>query len=389
MPFHCSRRHFLRTAGAFVGASALPPFITPAVHADTRKRPSSPVGIARCRRYDVATLVRQLSKMMDQLGGLDKLAAGKTIAVKVNLTGDVHQGFNGLPAGRTYHVHPDMVLATAIVLDRAGAKRIRFLETTYQLGSFEKYLHDAGWNLQALGALKAKVEYEDTRNLGRGKNYHEVKVPWGGSLLDRYLLNHSYVDCDSYVSLAKLKNHVTAGVTLSMKNNFGITPTALYSQSRDDENSRSARVRVLHEGKEAPAAGVSHEVHRNAPRIPSWRVPHEVMDAVGIRPIDLALIDGIETVSGGEGPWVPLKVQKPGLILAGRNCVCTDSVATAVMGYDPMAKDATGPFPGVNHLNLAAARGLGTNNPKEIEVLGLSIREAHYPFRWAPEKRNT
>ena len=39
-------------------------------------------------------------------------------------------------------------------------------------------------------------------------------MPGGGSLFPAYLLNHSYVDCDVYVSLAKMKKHVTAGVSL-------------------------------------------------------------------------------------------------------------------------------------------------------------------------------
>ena len=58
------------------------------------------------------------------------------------------------------------------------------------------------------------------------------------------------------------------------------------------------------------------------------------------------------------------------------------------MGYDPLAKAATGPFPGDNHLALAAELGLGTNDPKEIEVVGLSLEDARYPFRWEPAKRN-
>jgi hypothetical protein len=58
------------------------------------------------------------------------------------------------------------------------------------------------------------------------------------------------------------------------------------------------------------------------------------------------------------------------------------------MGYDPQAASATGPFPGDNHLALAAALGLGTNDPKEIEVRGLSLKDARHPFRWGPEKRN-
>lgn len=384
----CTRRHFLRTTGALAGAAVLPPLLRDSVRADTGKKPSAPVSIARCKGYDVEAIARQLHTMTDQLGGLEKLVAGKTVAVKVNLTGDVHQGFHGLPAGRTYHVHPNLVLATALVLDKAGASRIRFLEGTYQLGSFEKYLHEAGWNLKALASLKAKVEYEDTRNLGQGKKYSEVKVPWGGSLMTAYLLNHSYTDCDAYVSLAKLKNHVTAGVTLSMKNNFGITPTAIYSQAKHNERSTSARMNVLHTGAEAPATSISKEAHPNGPRRPTWRVPREVVDMVGVRPIDLAIIDGIETVSGGEGPWVPLTLQKPGLILAGRNPVCTDTIATVVMGYDPMARDGTGAFPGSNHLNLAARNGLGTNNPKEIEVLGVSVKDARHPFGWEPDKRD-
>jgi len=325
---------------------------------------------------------------MDQLGGLTKLVANKTVAVKVNLTGNVHEGAVGLPAERSYHVHRNIVMATATLLDRAGARRIRFLEGTYQNGPMEDYLQAAGWDLKALAGLKARVEYEDTHNIGKGQKYHEVKVPWGGSLYPAYLLNHSYVDCDVYVSLAKLKNHAIAGVTLSTKNNFGITPTSLYSHHNRNEKSTSARVEVFHTGTERPPDGVPQELNPQSPRRPAYRVPRHTVDAVGIRPIDLAIIDGIETVSGGEGPWLTLAAQKPGLLLAGRNSICTDAIATSVMGYDPMAKPGTGPFPGDNHLALAAALGLGTNDPRRIEVRGLSIKQALHPFGWEPSERD-
>jgi uncharacterized protein (DUF362 family) len=380
-----TRREFLWGSAA-AGASALGLGGAAAVRG-ADKAPAAPVSIGRCKAYDPKDVLRQLAALADQLGGLRKLVAGKTVAVKVNLTGNPRQKALGLPAGRTYQVHPDIVLATATLLDRAGAKRIRFLEGTYQKGPLEALLKDVGWDLPALAALSAKVEYEDTRNKGQGKRYHEVKVPKGGSLYPAYLLNHSYVDCDVYVSLAKLKNHATAGVTLSMKNNFGITPTALYSQHEEDEDSTSARVEVFHKGAVKPADGVPQEL-ADAPRQPSHRVPRHTVDAVGIRPIDLAIIDGIETVSGGEGPWLKLARQAPGLLLAGRNAVCTDAVATAVMGYDPAAASGTGPFPGDNHLALAAALGLGTNRLDEIEALGVPLKEARHPFRWEPEKRD-
>lgn len=38
------------------------------------------------------------------------------------------------------------------------------------------------------------------------------------------------------------------------------------------------------------------------------------------------------------------------------------------MGHDPVAAPGTGPFPGDNHLQLAAQAGLGTNDPAQIEV---------------------
>jgi uncharacterized protein (DUF362 family) len=382
-----SRRNFLRAAGA----STLVPFVGSRVRAEPgggKPSPSSPVSIARCREYRRDDVYQRLRTMMDQLGGLEKLVAGKTVAVKVNLTGHPRMKALGLPASRTFQVHPDVVLAVANLLDAAGARRIRFLECTYQDGPFEPYLRGAGWDLDAMAALKARVEYEDTRNLGLGKRYTEVKVPWGGSLFPAYHLNHSYVDCDVYISLAKLKNHATAGVTLGIKNNFGVTPTSLYSHREPNERSTSARIAVFHTGQERPADGLPQEIEPNSPRRPTYRVPRHTIDSLGIRPIDLTIIEGIETMSGGEGPWVRgIARQAAGLLLAGRNPVCTDAVATAVMGYDPKADAATGPFPGDNHLAMAAALGLGTNDPKQIEVLGLSLQDARHPFGWEPPER--
>jgi uncharacterized protein (DUF362 family) len=379
-----NRRDFLKLAGV----SLLGPLMESPLWAAPPK-PSLPVSIARCKSYDAEAVLRQLETMMDQVGGISKLVAGKTVAVKVNLTGSPRQKVHGLPANRTFHVHPDVVLATARLLEKAGARAIRFVECTYQTGPFEPYLREAGWDLNALTALKPPVDFEDTRNLGKGKGYTEVKVPWGGSLFPAYHLNHSYVDCDVFVSLAKLKNHATAGVTLGIKNNFGVTPTSLYSHRKPNEGSTSARLAIFHTGQERPADGLPQEIDPKSPRRPTYRVPRHTVDSVGIRPIDLTIIEGIETVSGGEGPWIPdLALQKPGLLFAGRNPVCTDAVATAVMGYDPMAAPATGPFPGDNHLAMAASLGLGTNDPKEIEVIGLSIKEALHPFGWEPRERN-
>src|SRR5438132_13168128 len=108
----CTRRCFLKTAGA-AGAYLLSPWPreTPAAVA---AKPTSPVSIARCKNYDLQNVLSQTQTLLDQIGGLGKLVAGKTVAVKVNLTGNPREPALGLPAGRTYQVHPNMVLATAL-----------------------------------------------------------------------------------------------------------------------------------------------------------------------------------------------------------------------------------------------------------------------------------
>jgi uncharacterized protein (DUF362 family) len=340
-----NRRGFLQWPGETLLASS-----TTSPLRGRPAQPIAPVGIARCRQYSRPVSLRELEGLADRIGGLRDLVTGKTVAVKINLVGDVRQDVLGKPANRTYQVHPSVVLATAALLDRAGARRIRLVESAHPTRPFEAFLRDTGWDLNALTAFKTPVELEDTRNLGGGRRYHELKVPWGGSLFPAYEINHAYVDCDVYVSLAKPKNHATAGVVLGMKNNFGIPPIAPYGQHEPNEDSTHNRA-MYHNGQDRPADGLPQDVDRASPRRATYRVPRHIVDGVGIRPIDLAIIDGVETVSGGEGPCVPgLAVRESELLIMGGNPVCTDAVAAAAMGYDPAAATGTGPFLGDNYL---------------------------------------
>lgn len=238
------RRNLLKGAGALVGGLAIGGLACAhPLRREAIRAPSGRVSIARCRGYDLGAVTSTLERMLDSIGGIGKNVAGKTVAVKLNLTGDIRGAFGGRPARRTYQVHPHVALGLAALLDRAGARRIRFLDCVYGGGELEPLLAESGWDLSPFRALRAAVDFEDTRNLGKGKRYEMVKVPWGGSLFPAYLLNHSYVDCDYYISLAKLKNHNAAGVTLSIKNNFGVTPQALYSQAEPDEGSTPFRAK--------------------------------------------------------------------------------------------------------------------------------------------------
>jgi hypothetical protein len=112
-----------------------------------------------------------------------------------------------------------------------------------------------------------------------------------------------------------------------------------------------------------------------------YRVPRVIADCYGARPIDLAVIDGIETNRAGEGPWAEkAKPVKPGTLFVGFNPVCTDAVAAAAMGYDPQADHFAFPFPGENHLKLIHSVGLGEIDPKKIDIRGLPLDKAIFPF---------
>ena len=241
------------------------------------------------------------------------------------------------------------------------------------------------FDLNAINNVGCKVEWENGQNLGQAKKYARMKVPGGGYMYPAYDLNHSFADCDTFVSMAKLKHHWIAGVTMSLKNCFGNTPCSLYGGDNGpdgNESPKSERGAVCHEGRRTPPKGVPQELHPDSPRDPGYRIPRIVVDLVGARPIDLAIVDGVESIRGGEGAWNPgVSIIRPGLLIAGRNPVCTDAVGMAVMGYDPRAERGTNPFlRGDNTLKLAEAAGIGTTDLNRIEVAGLSIREARFDF---------
>ena len=51
--------------------------------------------------------------------------------------------------------------------------------------------------------------------------FAEYEVPGGGSMFDKYVLSSVFEDAE-VVSIAKMKNHAFMGITLTMKNLFGL-----------------------------------------------------------------------------------------------------------------------------------------------------------------------
>lgn len=379
----CSRRRFLqRTLAATAAlplAGSLPAFTA------NLANPAAKVAVVRCRGYGVET-GRALKQAFDLLGGIGSLVKGKTVTVKLNLTGTNFTNFMDRPVGETYMTHYDTAAALASAFFAAGAQRVRFVESTQSRSALEATLALADWDVNALKAM-GRVEFENTRNLGSGKSYAHLKVPNEGLMFSALDLNRSYVDTDVMVSLCKLKQHLTAGVTLSMKNCFGLTPNSLYGDKAGSEEATAGRGPIHSpfgfENSKVQLPGLK-EI-KLSPE-PTWRVPRTIVDICAARPIHLAIIDGITSMSGGEGPWCAganqLRFTSPGLMIAGLNPVATDAVGTALMGYDdPRAVRGTKPFHFCdNHLAMAEQAGLGTADLGKIEVLGTPLKDARVSY---------
>ena len=182
--------------------------------------PTAPVAIARCESYG-GDVTGALGRMFDQLGGLSGLVSGKTVTVKLNMTGPPALRIGGRPLGVTHYCHPKVVGALVHHLGRAGARRIRLVESCYATNApLDEYMLDAGWSPRVLKRAAKLVEFENTNNLGKGRRYARFPVPGKAWVFPAYDLNHSFADTDVLVSLAKLKEHKTCGVTLSLKNCF-------------------------------------------------------------------------------------------------------------------------------------------------------------------------
>ena len=67
-------------------------------------------------------------------------------------------------------------------------------------------------------------------------------------MFSSFEFNHAYEDTDVLVSLTKLKNHIEAGMTLSMKNLFGLPPNTIYGREAGKETATGHRA-PMHDPK--------------------------------------------------------------------------------------------------------------------------------------------
>ena len=160
------------------------------------------------------------------------------------------------------------------------------------------------------------------------------EVDGGGFMFNRYYLHKEIAEADAFISVAKLKSHLYAGLTGCVKNLFGLLPL--------------------------PPHGTGREYYHHI-----IRLPYVLVDLAKIMNPCLNIIDGLLGQSGAE--WGG-DMRITDALIAGDHPIATDACGGWLMGHDLAADWPTPPFRrDRNHLLIAAERGFGTTDLSMID----------------------
>src|SRR5579863_5670705 len=315
------RRRFL---GSSVGVAAATGVTVEWVwpkHSVSYRRPHSAVAVLNADEYSE----RIDALLLEGLRLFRLNVLGRSILLKPNLVEDLPGPVN---------TNSDIIGAAARCFLRLGSNRVvigegpghqRDTELVVQAANLKPHLAErqiqfVDLNRDELVRVKLKANYSGMGEL------------W----LPRTVLNSAF-----FVSMPKMKTHHWAGVTLSMKNVFGIVPGMKYGWPKN----------LLH-----------------------WHGIHEsILDICATVPIHFVIADGI-TAMEGNGPLQGTP-RNLGKIVLADDPVAADATCARLMGFDPLQ---------VRHLS-DGSRFLGNLRADRIAMLAENVETAVRPFAVLPE----
>jgi uncharacterized protein (DUF362 family) len=319
-----TRRDFLvGTAALAAGTTVAAPFLLPKYHSDYRPK-----------RSRVAILdAQQYSGQLDQI-----LAAGlrlfpinvrdKTVVLKPNLVDYI--------PGDAINTHPLLVLAAGESFRRIGAKSVLVAEGPGHQRDTHLVLSQSGYQQSLRGE---RIRFVD---LNRDELIRTPLRACYTGMKDLWL-PRTVVEADFLVSMPKIKTHHWSGVTLSMKNMFGVVPGARYGWPKN----------ILH-----------------------WKgIQESILDLCATVPIHFVIADGILAMEGN-GPLngTPRLLGK---IVLADDPIAADATCAQLMGFHPEA---------VSHIH-EGSRFLGNASPALIDQVGETAASPAMPFAVVPEFR--
>ena len=248
---------------------------------------------------------------------------GKTVVLKPNLVEfDPHGVIN---------THPGLVAAAIEAFKSLGAKEVVVAEGPGHRRDNEYLLRASGLYdvVKEHGVRYIDLNTDDVR---------ATKLRSRFTTLDQLYLPETLFNADLLVSMPKLKTHHWAGVTLSLKNMFGVVPGAVYGWPKN----------ALH-----------------------WAGIHgSIVDINSSLPLpQFAIVDGIVGMEGN-GP-LQGQAKKSGVLVFGDDLVAVDATAARLMTIEPRK---------IKYLEMAG-EFLGNVDYGRIEQIGEKLERFQQDFR--------
>ena len=315
------RGHVLGQRRSFAEIAASLPFLLRRFDRD-RRPARSRVAILDADKY-AESLVGTLFEAL-KMFNLD--VSSKSVLLKPNLVDYI--------PGAHINTHPLLVAAAAECFKRLGARSVVVGEgpghhrdtylVLYESGLLEQLSRVAApfvdLNRDCVYKVKLRTEYS---------GLHEIWLPW------------TVLEADFIVSMPKIKTHHWSGVTLSMKNMFGVIPGVKYGWPKN----------ILH-----------------------WKgIERCIVDICATVPIHFVIADGIIAMEGN-GPLAGSPRQLGKLVLAD-DPVAADATCARLMGFVPER---------VPHI-AAAAKFLGNLSLDEIDQKAGQFVSPVVPFEVVQE----
>jgi uncharacterized protein (DUF362 family) len=250
----------------------------------------------------------------------------RTVLLKPNLVGLDPQG--------VMNTHPAVIAATRETFLKLGAARVL-------IGDGPAMDRDTPAIVESVRLLEFTGKLNGDFCDLNIDDVERVELQTRATRLKELYLPKTVLGVDFLVSMPKLKTHHWAGVTLSMKNLFGIVPGSCYGWPKN----------VLH-----------------------WAgIDGSILDINAAARPDFAVVDGILGMEGN-GP-IQGNPKHAGVLLFGDDPVAVDATACRVMGLLPEK---------VPYLSRAGTM-LGHLEVAKIQQLGEGVEAVRTPFALLPE----
>lgn len=317
-----SRRDLLIGTGALAaGASVSLPYLLPRYRQDRRPKRSR---VAILRMDDYVQSIQDSLRRGLQLFHLD--VKGKTVVLKPNLVDYI--------PGNAINTHPILVVAAAECFRQLGAKQVIVAEGPGHQRDTRLVLCESGYEslLRENRIRFIDLNRDEPISVNLSAEYSGLKRLW---------LPRAILSADFLVSMPKAKTHHWSGVTLSMKNMFGVVPGNKYGWPKN----------VLH-----------------------WHgIQESILDLCATVPIHFVIADAIMCMEGN-GP-LNGSPRQLGCVVLADDLVAADATCARLMGLEPDR---------VPHIH-EAAKFLGNASPDLVEQMGEPVRQPEKPFGVVPD----